>query len=105
MRQYSTREVSELLDVRPHVLRYWEQEFSLISPRRDVSGRRVYTERDVDLLGRFRYLLYERRFTIEGAKNEIWEQINGRDPNVAAQVHQMRSDLLGILSLLRKQKP
>ena len=104
MKQYTMGEVSELLGLRPHVLRYWEQEFPLISPKRDIAGRRVYTERDLQLLFRFKYLLHEKRFTLEGAKSKIWEEMDGRSVDLTARVHEMRSSLLALRSLLGGQE-
>lgn len=61
-------EVSELLGVEPYVLRYWETEFSVLSPKKSGTGHRLYRRKDVELLLRIKHLLYERKFTIEGAR-------------------------------------
>jgi len=60
-------EVSELLAVEPYVLRYWESEFPVLSPKKSGTGHRLYRRKDVELLLRIKHLLYEKRFTIEGA--------------------------------------
>src|SRR5579871_3274023 len=61
-------EVSDLLGVEPYVLRYWETEFPVLSPKKSGTGHRLYRRKDVELLLRIKHLLYERKFTIEGAR-------------------------------------
>jgi DNA-binding transcriptional MerR regulator len=61
-------EVSELLGVEPYVLRYWETEFAVLSPKKSGAGHRLYRRKDVELLLRIKHLLYEKKFTIEGAR-------------------------------------
>lgn len=64
-------EVSRVSGVKPHVLRYWETEFSGISPKKSGSGHRLYRRKDVELILEIKRLLYEERFTIEGAKKTL----------------------------------
>ena len=64
-------EVAEIVDVAPHVLRYWESEFSIIKPQKSRSQQRVYRRKDVENLLRIKHLLYERKFTIAGARQEL----------------------------------
>ena len=66
-------EVSELLGVEPYVLRYWETEFTSIKPQKTRSGQRLYRRQDVELILRIRSLLYDQRFTIEGARTRLRE--------------------------------
>ncbi|WP_103029956.1 MerR family transcriptional regulator [Salinibacter altiplanensis] len=68
---YSIGEVGEIVDQEPHVLRYWEQEFEVLSPRKNRAGRRVYTEEDVATVERIRHLLKDEKYTIEGARQAI----------------------------------
>jgi DNA-binding transcriptional MerR regulator len=75
-------EVSELLGVEPHVLRYWETEFPGLSPKKSGTGHRLYRRKDVELLLRIKDLLYEKRFTIEGARQSL--QASARGPKVRA---------------------
>jgi DNA-binding transcriptional MerR regulator len=64
-------EVSEILGVEPYVLRYWETEFPSLSPKKASSGHRLYRRKDVELLLQIKHLLYEKRFTIEGARQTL----------------------------------
>lgn len=70
-------EVCELVDVQPHVLRYWESEFPMLSPQKNRAGQRVYRRKDVDIALRIRELLYEEGFKIEGAKRKLAEELRG----------------------------
>jgi DNA-binding transcriptional MerR regulator len=71
-------EVSQMLGVEPYVLRYWESEFRGLSPKKSSSGQRMFRKKDVELLLRIRHLLYERKFTIEGARKVLAERGSAR---------------------------
>jgi DNA-binding transcriptional MerR regulator len=66
-------EVSEILDVEPYVLRYWESEFKLLKPTRTRARQRLYHKRDLELLLEIKHLLYDEKFTIAGAKKRLQE--------------------------------
>ncbi|MEI7445434.1 MAG: MerR family transcriptional regulator, partial [Burkholderiales bacterium] len=86
-RYFTIGEVSELCGVKPHVLRYWEQEFTQLRPMKRRGNRRYYQHHEVLLVRRIRELLYEQGFTISGARNRLGEAAqNGRrkDPTAAA---------------------
>ncbi len=68
-------EVARLTGVKPYVLRYWETEFKAIQPVKSRSRQRLYRKRDVELILRIKQLLYEQRFTIEGARKQIREDL------------------------------
>ena len=68
-------EVSKIADVAPHVLRFWESEFKILSPNKSKGKQRVYTRRDVDLVLSIKELLKDDKFTIEGAKKKIKEVV------------------------------
>ena len=73
-RYFTIGEVSELCDVKPHVLRYWEQEFAQLKPVKRRGNRRYYQHHEVLLIRRIRELLYEQGFTISGARNKLNER-------------------------------
>ena len=102
MRAWSIGEVARLLGVKPHVLRYWESELPLLSPKKGLSGRREYSANEVRLLMRFRHLLYDRKFTIEGAKRRMWEELGAGDPDISARFARIRSDLIEALMTARR---
>ncbi len=68
---YSIGEVSEMLGVETYVLRYWENEFPQLQPRKNRSGRRIYTSEDLDLVRRLYDLLRVRKYTLEGARQAL----------------------------------
>jgi DNA-binding transcriptional MerR regulator len=71
-------DVSKLAGVKPYVLRYWETEFPSISPKKSGTGQRLYRRREVELILEIKHLLYEKRFTIEGARKVI--EARGKTP-------------------------
>ncbi|HOV65085.1 MAG TPA: MerR family transcriptional regulator [Spirochaetia bacterium] len=104
MKEYHIGEVCNLLDVKPHVLRYWEQEVPVVSPRKDNFGRRMYSERDLQILMRLKHLLYERGFTIEGARNLLIEEMAGENQNLRARIADIKNDLLSLLNRIRASR-
>ena len=73
-------EVSELLGVEAYVLRYWETEFPVLSPKKSGTGHRLYRRKDVELLLRIKHLLYDKRFTIEGARQSLHSEAKAPKP-------------------------
>ncbi len=67
----SIKEASAISGVAQHVLRYWETEFPVLKPRKNLSGRREYSKIDIDLIMRIKHLLYEEQYTIAGAKKKL----------------------------------
>ncbi len=81
-------EVSDIVGVKPYVLRYWESEFQDIKPSKSKSGQRLYKRRDVELLVSIKRLLYDERFTIDGARRRLKDlgRIEGAKEEHQAQV-------------------
>ena len=77
-RYFTIGEVSELCGVKPHVLRYWEQEFTQLKPVKRRGNRRYYQHHEVLLIRRIRDLLYEQGFTISGARNRLDSRLDAR---------------------------
>src|SRR6266571_640000 len=103
-------EVSDLLGVEPYVLRYWETEFAVLSPKKSGTGHRLYRRKDVELLLRIKYLLYEKKFTIEGARQSLQAESRAAKPKALKRVqqdlfedplHEIRRQLANILQILR----
>jgi len=118
-RYFTIGEVSELCGVKPHVLRYWEQEFTQLKPVKRRGNRRYYQHHEVLLIRRIRELLYEQGFTISGARNKLDSRAYGgiqEEYDAQASVNDIapvdvpapldreliRSELLDILGLLRQ---
>ena len=98
---FSIGEVSELCGVKPHVLRYWEQEFTEINPVKRRGNRRYYQRHDVLIIRQIRALLYEQGYTIGGAKAHLSSDDAKNDTTLTKQlIHQMVTELEAILELL-----
>ena len=102
-RYFTIGEVSELCEVKPHVLRYWETEFETLNPTKRRGNRRYYQRHDVLMIRQIRGLLYEEGYTISGARQRL-EGENGRmESSISAQViKQVRMELEEVLSLLKR---
>jgi DNA-binding transcriptional MerR regulator len=104
-RYFTIGEVSELCGVKPHVLRYWEQEFTQLKPLKRRGNRRYYQHHEVLLIRRIRELLYEHGFTINGARNRL-DGPEAQPMMVVSRTdrqldtRQIRSELKSILSML-----
>ncbi|MBN1835736.1 MAG: MerR family transcriptional regulator [Spirochaetales bacterium] len=101
--RYSIGEVSRLLEVKPYVIRYWEEEIPFVAPQKSRSGRRSYSERDLQVLQRLKHLLHDQRFTIEGARQRLWEELQPEHADLKARIAAVRTELLDILSRMRSR--
>jgi len=101
-RYFTIGEVSELCAVKPHVLRYWEQEFPQLKPVKRRGNRRYYQRQEVILIRQIRSLLYEDGFTIGGARQKLSGDEVKADTSVSQQiVKQLRLELEEVLTLLK----
>ena len=102
-RYFTIGEVSELCGVKPHVLRYWEQEFTQLSPVKRRSNRRYYQRHDVLMIRQIRSLLYDQGFTITGARQRIAGEQGRADATISTQiVRQVRLELEEVLVMLKR---
>ena len=102
-RYFAIGEVSELCAVKPHVLRYWEQEFPQLKPVKRRGNRRYYQRHDVLIIRQIRSLLYEQGFTIGGARLQLTGEGARQDVSQSQQiVKQLRQELEEILALLKR---
>jgi DNA-binding transcriptional MerR regulator len=101
-RYFTIGEVSELCGVKPHVLRYWEQEFTQLKPVKRRGNRRYYQHHEVLLVRRIRDLLYEQGFTISGARHRLEEAGERQAPAVVADA-MLESGNTMDLALLRRE--
>ena len=102
-RYFTIGEVGELCDVKPHVLRYWEQEFEQLKPVKRRGNRRYYQRGDVIMIRQIRSLLYEQGFTIGGARQQLQGEGASDDVNRSQQIiRQVRSELEQVLHVLKR---
>jgi DNA-binding transcriptional MerR regulator len=91
---YRIKEVCSITGLKPHVLRYWEQEFRDIKPVKSARGQRLYKRKDLDAIFTIKRLLYEKRFTIDGAKKYLTSKKRLMD--------EIREELTEIVDILQK---
>ena len=103
-------EVAGLLGVEAYVLRYWESEFPTLAPKKSGTGHRLYRRKDVELLLKIKHLLYDKRFTIEGARQTLHNESKESKPKVPDRQQAdlfpdplagIRSELAAILQILK----
>jgi DNA-binding transcriptional MerR regulator len=106
-------EVSSLLTVEPYVLRFWETEFPKLAPKKTEKGQRMYRRKDVELLLQIKHLLYEKKFTIEGARQFLQSagkvaskpQAQSQQPLFGNEaLPEIRKELASILEILSRDK-
>lgn len=85
-------EVARLLEVKPHVIRFWEKEFKSLRPKKSAAGQRIFSRKDVERLVAIKHLLYEERYTIDGARKHLREK--GFEPDEAADLEASRVETL-----------
>lgn len=109
---YSISEVSDMIGVKPHVLRYWETQFRMLRPKKGRGGARMYRKRDIEVLFEIKQLLYDQRFTIAGARRRILdERTEGKDQiefpfsklDREEMLRGLKKDMEGLLNLLRQE--
>ncbi len=102
-RYFTIGEVSELCAVKPHVLRYWEQEFPNLKPVKRRGNRRYYQRHDVLMIRQIRSLLYDQGFTIGGARQRLEGEAARSETSMSGQiVRQVRIELEEVLQILRR---
>jgi len=100
---FSIREVSEICEIEPHVLRYWETEFRQIKPAKKSGNRRFYRQRDIYAILHIKHLLYDQKFTIKGAKKRLanGDAAESMEPqNLCETLRMAREELASVLRLL-----
>ncbi len=106
-------EVARIIDVEPHVLRYWENEFATVRPQKSAKGQRIYSRRDVESLLKIKDLLYAHRYTIAGARKKLRQVATALAPvsaeprvildrvgSIRSELGEIRSELVKLLESL-----
>ena len=98
---FKVGEVSDILEVPAYVLRFWETEFKRINPKRTSSGQRLYRKSDIELILKIKYLLYEKKFTIQGAKQNLKAETAAKKKKTETiTLDEIRSELESIRDLI-----
>ena len=108
---YSISEVSEITKLKAYVLRYWETEFSHLSPPKNRAGNRTYRQKDIEIILKIKDLLYDKKYTIDGARNYLKGKNTYSSPDYNSQIDsdknkiifsKIKDELRSILSIISK---
>ncbi len=105
MAALTTGEVEKLTGVKSHVLRYWEENIPFLSPQKDSFGRRLYSSRDVQIILRLKHLIQEKKYTVEGAQEQlVFEATNSDNANMVKEINMLKNELIDIYRIIQAQK-
>ena len=101
---YTSGQAEEITGVKQHVLRYWEEVIPGFAPKKDFGGRRLYSQKDIETVLRLKHLIYQKKFTIEGARDQIISESDAFEKNadLLAQIRSARQELTEAFFALRK---
>lgn len=101
---YSIGQIEELTGVKAHVLRYWEEVIPGFAPQKDIGGRRIYSQRELELIMRLKYLIQEKKFTIEGARDQLIAEVDAVNDNAETirQINELRKDLTDLYFAIKE---
>jgi len=105
MPDYSIGDVERLTGIKVHVLRYWEEVIPFIRARKDDTGRRFYSTRDVELISRIKYLVQEKKYTLEGAGERLLVELT--DPDISRtreNIESIRAELMKLYGITQQWK-
>ncbi len=105
MADYSIGQMERLTGIKAHVLRYWEEAIPLIRPRKDDVGRRFYSARDLELINRVKFLVQEKKYTLEGAGQRLMAELSDNSLNeLRFTMSKIREELARVYTLAAKWK-
>lgn len=99
---FHTRDVCRILDIKPHIIRYWEQEISEISSRKDLYGVRIYSYKDINLLFRINYLSHKKGLNISQIRQQLWLDIDAGIQNRRTKIQELRTELIKLQEKIMK---
>ena len=102
---YTIGEVCNLLDLKPHVLRYWEKEFPQVHPRKKFGRNRRYNPDDIELLKKIKYMLYTQKYTVDGVRKKLKEIQNNKSQiefNFSGDKNEIKKKLINELKAVRE---
>ncbi|GHV86464.1 hypothetical protein AGMMS50230_20720 [Spirochaetia bacterium] len=97
MAHHTSAGAERILGVKNSVLRYWVSEMPFVQPRKDLSGKLIFSGRDIRLLLRFKYLLYERKLSIDEARTQLEKELSGDRQDLRGELDALRSALLDLI--------
>ena len=102
MGDFHIRDVCRILDIKAHTIRYWEQEISEISPRKDLYGVRIYSYMDINLLFRINYLSHKKGLNISQIREQLWLDMDAGIQNRRTKIQELRTELIKLQEKVRK---
>lgn len=102
MASFSIGEVEKLTNVKQHILRYWEENVPILSPAKDGFGHRIYTSRDVQIIMRLRFLIVERKLSMQEAYNQMLQESTVSEKTVR-NINILKDELILLYDLVRKK--
>ncbi len=99
---HSIGDVCDMIGLKPHVLRYWEQVIPMLAPRKNQAGHRLYSDTDIQLLLRIRHLLYDEKYTLKGVKEKILQEMQAKKPNAKSKISAARAGLIEAVRIIRE---
>lgn len=106
MTGYLIGQVEEITGVKAHILRYWEEVIPGFAPSKDFGGRRIYSQKEIAIINRLNFLINKKKFTIEGARNQIIaeSEIISENYNLMENIYTARQELTDALLTLKKHR-
>lgn len=101
---YKIGEASKIVGVETHVLRYWETEFPFLMPRKTKSGQRIYTKKDIDLILQIKRLLYDEKYTIDGARRKLSSNLSDVEIEESEKTEERNDSNINAVNALMKVK-
>ncbi len=104
MYRFYIRDICRILDVKAHVIRYWEKEVPFLVPRKNISGTRVYTFHEISLFFRLKYIVYTKKLPLSKAAGKLWEEMTREDQELRLRIQALREKLLILYSSSQGQQ-
>jgi len=103
MPDFSIGQAEGITGLKAHILRYWEEIIPLIRPRKDNQGRRFYSTRDLELILRVKYLVYQKKYTLEGAGEQLIKELSSNsNQNALHELNQIQNELMHLYSIVKR---
>jgi DNA-binding transcriptional MerR regulator len=100
---YTNSDLEKILGIKGYVIRYWQKEIPLIQPRRDERGRFVYSARDLELFLRLKHLIQDKKYTVEGARDQLLVEASNPNTEMLAALSELRANLIDIYFLNKER--
>ncbi len=104
MYRFYIRDICRILNEKAHIIRYWEKEVPFLTPRKNISGARIYTFHEISLFFRLKYLVHTKKLPLSKAAGLLWSEVTRDDQELRLQIHELREKLLVLYLKAAKQR-